>query len=137
MNSEIWRPIPSLPTYEASSHGRLKRIPYKARMPSGGERVYGGTPTRGSWCANTKRYILSYKGRNYKAHRLICEAFHGPAPFPRAVVMHIDENSSNNTPENLKWGTQRENLNAPGFIAYCRARTGRNNPYIKGRARQA
>jgi hypothetical protein len=48
--------------------------------------------------------------------------------------MHLDENSKNNRPENLAWGTQKENLNAPGFIEYCKGRTGKNNPYIKGKS---
>lgn len=64
---------------------------------------------------------------------MVCEAFHGKAPFAHAVVMHIDDNPANNRPENLKWGTQKENLNAPAFIDYCKSRTGENSPVIKGR----
>lgn len=56
-----------------------------------------------------------------KVHQLVCEAFHGPKPFSRAVVIHKDENSLNNKPSNLTWGTQKENLNCPGFLAYCRS----------------
>lgn len=33
--------------------------------------------------------------------------------------MHKDENSRNNKPENLKWATQKENLNCPKFKEYC------------------
>jgi len=69
---------------------------------------------------------------NIKVHRLVCEAFHGPPPFDRAVVIHLDENALNNKPENLKWGTQKENLNMPGYIAYCKSRTGENSPGAKG-----
>jgi hypothetical protein len=29
--------------------------------------------------------------------------------------MHQDENGLNNCAGNLKWGTQKENLNAPGY----------------------
>jgi hypothetical protein len=29
--------------------------------------------------------------------------------------MHVDEDSRNNKPTNLKWGTQKQNLNFPGF----------------------
>lgn len=61
-------------------------------------------------------------------HQLVCEAFHGPKPFPRAVVIHADENALNNAPENLRWGTQKENLNAPGFKEYCRQRRGEFSP---------
>jgi len=45
-----------------------------------------------------------------KVHQLVCEAFHGPKPFEKAVVIHIDEDAHNNRPENLMWGTQKENL---------------------------
>jgi hypothetical protein len=127
---ETWRPIPSLPDYLASSDGRIMRVPFVGEMPKGGRRAYGGEPIVGQW--DGTRYIISHKGRSHKVHRLVCEAFHGPAPFPRAVVMHVDENSRNNRPQNLKWGTQKENLNAPGFIAYCRSRTGEANPRNKG-----
>lgn len=74
-----------------------------------------------------------YRGKTYKVHRLVCEAFNGPPPFQGAVCMHLDEDYRNNRPDNLAWGTQKENLNAPGFIAYCRSRTGENSPTAKGR----
>jgi hypothetical protein len=59
---------------------------------------------------------------NMKVHQLVCEAFHGPKPFDRAVVIHRDEDALNNKPCNLKWGTQKENLNAPGFLRTISAR---------------
>lgn len=105
-------------------------------MPHGGLRTYGGTPYRGMWDSGAKRYQITIKKKCYKVARLVAEAFHGPAPFPRAVVMHLDEDSSNNCPENLQWGTQKQNLNAPGFLAYCRERTGDDNPFIKGRRKE-
>lgn len=36
--------------------------------------------------------------------------------------MHLDEDNGNNRPGNLAWGTQQQNLNAPGFKQYCRER---------------
>jgi len=79
--------------------------------------------------------IASRRFGNMKVHRLVCEAFHGPAPFRNAVVIHLDEVGVNNRPENLKWGTQKENLNMPGFKAYCRSRTGENSPRAKWAAK--
>jgi hypothetical protein len=117
----MWRPIPSLPDYLASSLGRIMRVPFIGEMPHGGPRAYGGTPTFG--VLNEGRYQLTYKGRMYKVHRLVCEAFAGPSPFPGAVVMHMDEDATNNAASNLRWGTQRENLAAPGFRAYLRRRS--------------
>lgn len=119
-SAEIWRPIPSLPEYLASSLGRIMRIPYLAVMPHGGPRVYGGEPTYGVLVDG--RYTFNFKGKNYKVHRLICEAFAG-APPDGAVCMHLNEDATDNRPENLAWGTQKQNLAAPGFRAYLRRRS--------------
>lgn len=130
---EEWKLVPSLPQYEVSSEGRIRRIPYEAPMPRGGVRVYGGQEWKGVWEKNQKRRIIIFNRKTYKLHRLVCEAFHGPSPFYKAVVMHLNENSDDNRPENLAWGTQKENMNAPGFIAYCKSRTGENSPTAKSR----
>jgi len=96
--------------------------PYLGEMPKGGDRHYGGQPTFGVWNKLDARFIVVLKGHTYKVHQLVCEAFHGKEPIAGAVVMHIDENAANNRADNLSWGTQRENLNAPGFRDYCRDR---------------
>jgi hypothetical protein len=49
----------------------------------------------------------------------------------------MDEDALNNRPSNLRWGTQKENLNMPGFIEYCRARKGENSPRAKHKASKA
>jgi hypothetical protein len=132
---EIWRLIPSMPGLLASSRGRLMVAPYLGELPQGGTRQYGGYARKGCWDGD--RYIYVLKGKTYKVARLVCEAFHGPAPEGKNVCMHMDENSRNNAPSNLKWGTQKENLNAPGFLEYCRGRTGENSPTTKARNRAA
>lgn len=43
----------------------------------------------------------------------------------------------NNTESNLEWGTQKQNLNAPGFIEYCKSRLGKNSPSAKHAAKKA
>ena len=96
-----------------------------------GSRQYGGVPTRGQWDGD--RYIYPIRGRTFKVARLVCEAFHGPPPADKNVCMHLDEDARNNRADNLGWGTQQQNLNAPGFLNYCRNRRGENNPFIKGR----
>lgn len=133
--SEIWRFVPSLPGVLASSEGRVMITPREAPLPRGGTRQYGGTPRFGQWDGD--RYIVVVRGRSYKVARLVCEAFHGAAPSGQRYCLHKDENSRNNKSSNLKWGTQKENLNAPGFLRYCRSRTGENNPLIKGRKARA
>lgn len=120
---EIWRPIPSLPEYLASSLGRVMCLPKLAETPHGGSRHYGGEPTKG--VLSEGRYQITSRGKTYRIHRLICEAFAGEAPFQNAVVMHLNEDSTDNRSENLAWGTQKENLAAPGFRAYLRRRSTR------------
>jgi HNH endonuclease len=124
-----------VPGILVSSEGRVMYTPHREPMPHGGARPYGGQPTFGVWNKADGRFIVVVRGVTYRIHRLVAEAFHGPAPFDGAVVMHIDENAANNRPTNLRWGTQKENLNAEGFLAYCRTRVGENSPTIKGRHR--
>ena len=102
-------------------------------MPKGGTRIYGGKPREGAWEPVQRRYIVVWRRKTYKVARLVCEAFHGKPPKGKRYCVHVDEDAANNRPENLKWGTQKENLNMPKFIEYCQGRTGKNNPYIKGR----
>lgn len=141
--TEIWKPVPSVPGLLVSSYGRVLLPERTATMPHGGTRKYVPKPRYGDIRRATKTARHCYYGitlreyGNLKVHRLVCEAFHGPPPFPRAVVIHADENALNNKPENLRWGTQKENLNAPGFIAYCKSRTGENSPVIKSRKKRA
>ena len=129
--TEEWRVSPTLAAYEVSSLGRIRKIPHLRPMPRGGVRTYGGKP----WCgvdSGEGRMILQYKGKTYKVHQLVCEAFNGPRP-KGMVCMHLDEDYKNNKPENLSWGTQKENLNAVGFIEYCKSRLGDESPYRKGK----
>jgi len=135
---EQWKPVPSKTGLLASSLGRIKLPNSIAKMPNGGIRKYETKPTFGvkTKASKTARHeymgIVSKKFGNMKIHRLVCEAFHGPPPFDRAVVIHIDEDATNNKSDNLRWGTQKENLNMPKFIEYCKSRTGENSPAKKG-----
>lgn len=135
-NGEIWRDVPSLPGVLASSEGRIMMTPYRGGMPYGGERPYGGTPSFGVWNKTDGRFVTTIRGHSCKVARLVAEAFHGGPPFDGAVVMHLDENAANNRSDNLRWGSQKENLNAPGFLDYCRGRTGENSPFVKGRRKR-
>ena len=118
--------------------GQIKLPEKKARMPNGHFRLYKtkwrfGAKTKASKTARHQYYGLMYQLKNYKMHRIICKAFHGLPPEGKNVVIHINENALDNRPENLKWGTQKENLNMPGYIEYCKSRTGENSPVTKGR----
>lgn len=47
--------------------------------------------------------------RRTYVHILVAEAFHGPKPFHSACVRHLDGNPSNNSADNLAWGTALQN----------------------------
>jgi len=138
MSNEIWEPVPSKPGIMASSWGRILLPVREYSMPNGGVSKTNPKPTYGCKTKASKTARHEHMGvsnryfGNMKVHRLVCEAFHGKPPFKKAVVIHLDEDATNNRPENLKWGTQKENLNMPGFIEYCKSRTGDNNPRVKG-----
>tara|TARA_R110000764_G_scaffold225643_1_gene315206 strand:- start:6 stop:446 length:441 start_codon:yes stop_codon:yes gene_type:complete len=138
----IIKPIPSIKGALANELGQIKLPECEAAMPNGVIRKYKtswiyGTISKASRTARHKYYKIAYRGKNYKIHRLVCEAFHGKTPVDKPIVIHIDEDATNNAPDNLRWGTQKENLNMPNFIKYCKGRVGSNSPTIKGRVEKA
>lgn len=115
-DSEIWKPIPSLPGFEASNIGRIRALPFLANS----KRV--GQPTQRRSGAIIKGEMLSSGYRAFKSkrvetgvrvrylvHRLVCEAFHGKPDFDDATVDHIDGDRLNNRADNLEWVTRSEN----------------------------
>lgn len=119
---EVWNPVPSEPGVLASNMGRILQSPRYAPMKHGGFRAYLPKPRYGQVSREHKTAKHSYRHimlrrdcgdvrqSPRKVHQLVCEAFHGPRPFPEAVVIHLNEDAHDNRPENLKWGTQKENL---------------------------
>ena len=129
--TEIWKPVPSEPGVLVSSWGRFLLPPRYAPMSNGGFRAYMPKPRYGQVSREKPTALHSYRiamvyragegprrQRTRKVHQLVCEAFHGPKPFSDAVVIHINDDAHDNRPGNLRWGTQRENLNMPVFREY-------------------
>lgn len=117
--AKIWKPVPGYPGLLASNDGMIVLPPGRAPTYHGGYRVYDPKPTFGVVRRANKTAKHSYRGvysrvfGNIKVHRAVCLAFHGEPPSPKHVVIHINENAHDNRAENLKWGTQKENLNMP------------------------
>lgn len=112
---EIWRDSPTAVGAQVSNIGRFMVKPYHREMPYGGTRLYGGFPWRGTiaWDASRPRLVTRHRGRTFKLHRLICEAFHGPEPFENADVLHLNGNTLENREDNLRWATRAEVLAQP------------------------
>ena len=100
---EIRKDIPGYEgMYQISNLGNV----YSCRA---GKNLKGGTVSYGH-----KMVLLSKNGirKPFLVHRLVAEAFiANPDNLP--IVHHIDENPKNNSIENLKWCTQKEN------VRYC------------------
>lgn len=69
---------------------------------------------------------------NARRHVLVCETYHGPRP-DGGVVRHLNGIPSDDRPENLSWGTQRENCE--DTIKHGKSTRGARNPQAKVTAR--
>ena len=58
----------------------------------------------------TSLYAPGVRPKCVSVHRIVCEAFHGPPPEDKPLVLHRDGNKSNNEASNLRWGSQSENI---------------------------
>ncbi len=88
--AEVWRRVPGWPGVEASSHMRVRRAGNSAAL----------TPE-----ADRDGYPRVRCGRRWlPVHVAVCLAFHG-----RPEVRHLDGDRTNARPENLAWGSHREN----------------------------
>jgi hypothetical protein len=112
--AEIWLPVEGFEAYyEVSNLGRVRSLD---RTVVAGARVIRHQPGRVMCPAPDKcgypRIIFRVRGKlqTHPVHRLVCRAFHGPAPDGRPEVHHIDRDRSNARADNLEWVSRSENL---------------------------
>lgn len=119
---EVWKDSPRNENIMVSNMGRVWIKPYKGYKT---KPTYGYADTSATKRADCgfRRHML-YKRKTYRIHILVCEAFHGPKPFPGAIVIHLDEEPSNNAESNLRWGTRKENQNFPKVLESFKNRLG-------------
>lgn len=133
---EIWKPIPGYEDhYDASSAGRVRsrtRVVLDAKDGKQRKRVFKERILSPNVAAKHGRpsVMLSVQGKTKRilVARLVCLAFHGLPSQDKTNVLHYDDNSSNNVPENLRWGTLKENA------ADMRRNLGHWPTYIDGRS---
>jgi hypothetical protein len=113
--SEEWRTVEDFPHYEVSSIGRVRSIDRVVH-----KRGQGPASLRGRHLVlivqprKTCFYAMvnlrdGTSGRVCYVHRLVCTAFHGRPPFPKAHVNHKNGDGTDNRVENLEWVTCSEN----------------------------
>lgn len=64
--------------------------------------------TRGGYLGVSIR--IDKQERKFRVHRLVCAAFHGPPPPDKPFACHNNGCSSDNRPENLRWGSAEDNM---------------------------
>lgn len=100
LNAEIWKTIPSIPTHEVSDRGRVRRRKGARNWVAG--KVLSPKLDR-------KGYLwVTLSGYHRAVHSLICEAFNGPRK-PGQMCRHLNDIKLDNRPENLAWGSMRDN----------------------------
>lgn len=112
--TERWLPVPGWDgVYEVSDLGRVRSLP--RRVPSRHEwhptaRAVPGRILRASPRGEYLRVTLARDGRRYSVnvHRLVLEAFRGPAPTGMETL-HGNGDGTDNRLGNLRWGTGVEN----------------------------
>ena len=54
--------------------------------------------------------VVGLGGVKHQVHRLVLEAFVGHAPDGKSYCLHWDDDHGNNRLSNLRWGSQKENM---------------------------
>lgn len=106
---ERWKPIPEYDEYEISNLGNVRTKKPINRNCKGGE--YRQIKTTATSKLYPYRVFSAYKnGKSHRlyVHRAILMAF-DRMPEKGEWSCHIDGDASNNTLENLRWGTNSDN----------------------------
>ncbi len=109
---ELWKTIPGWESYEASSLGRIRSIDRWVEYVDGRRCFYYSKVLKHRVGKHKYFYVFLCDGKqhqfNCSVHSLVCAAFHGSCPTG-LECRHLDGINIHNTPQNLKWGTRREN----------------------------
>ena len=111
---EIWKDIEGYEgLYQVSNLGRVRSLD-KYRNGRNGAQVFCKGKILKPFKSGPANYLTIALGRKKKAyiHRLVAIAFI-QNPLNKKEVDHINCNITDNTIENLRWVTRKENLNNP------------------------
>lgn len=139
---EKWIVVPWNENYEVSNLGRVRVERRVVRYRDGRVYVYPARvldtwetgPTETSVTLFPRefggRYLCVTVGnKSWRLNRLILTVFGREPPFPEAEARHLDGDKYNNRPENLCWGTRRENID--DTIRHGRTTKGERHPGVK------
>ena len=108
---ELWKDVPGYDGhYQVSNRGHVRR----ARK----SRTHGPGMRKLHFLRGYARVILCHCGQRklHQVHRLVLEAFVGPAPKDYYHANHKNGIRSDNSLENLEWTTPQENTNHARYV---------------------
>lgn len=100
-----WRTLDWLPLWEISDEGQVRRLVSSRRVNAG----FIATQFLVRGYPKVTLTVEKCRKRCVFVHRLVCEAYHGPAPSESHQVAHFDGVKTNNRASNLRWATPQEN----------------------------
>ena len=66
-------------------------------------------PIPDKWGYPCVRLVIEGVRKKWRVHRLMAELFLSPRPSPNHEIRHLDDNKTNNSIDNLAWGTRKDN----------------------------
>lgn len=117
--TEVWKPVPGFPRYEASDQGRVRSL-FGRYGPYAGPRILRDARSGQGGYRAVVLYGESGKKQLY-LHQIVLLTFDGPAP-PGHEGAHLDGDQTNNALENLEWVTRK--VNHSHKVAHGTARRG-------------
>jgi hypothetical protein len=105
---ERWRPVVGHEgAYEVSDHGRVRSLDRRVPLRENWTRFAPGRDLH-LW-KHPRGYLhVNIAGRTTPVHRLVLEAFVGPAP-EGTEGLHWNDDPADNRLQNLRWGSRPEN----------------------------
>lgn len=105
---EEWKDIKGYDgLYQVSNLGRVKSL---GNDKSRKEKILKAETTKGGYLR--VNLYKKMKGKHMLIHRMVADAFI-PNPENKPYIDHIDGNPFNNSIDNLRWCTHKENMNNP------------------------
>jgi hypothetical protein len=98
---EEWKQLWGLSSYWISNTGKVKRVYNNGKTKILKPDVYNGY-LRVNLCEHGEKIIR-------RVNRLVAQAWI-PNPNNLPIVMHLDDDRSNNHVSNLRWGTHKDNV---------------------------
>lgn len=110
LEGEVWKQPITVKWIDVSNYGRVRTHKKSVLVRSGVRVPMVLNPTCDHLGYSRFVYYKSGRATSVGVHRLVCEAFYGPAPADGMQAAHGDGNPRNNTPGNLRWATPLDNV---------------------------